>query len=216
MDGLLASVEVDLCLVPSEWVRDLYQLFAPALSGRIAVWAAGVDTRRWIVPSKPFSREHPVVLLYVKNGMCNGEIAELNELLLRMGFKVARLAYGAYDATEYLNLLGMADLCVFISASESQGIALQEAWSCDKPTWVFDPGYWSDPSGSTYTASSAPYLTDDCGHRFANLLGLEALCNQWRRGDLRYSPRAWTLTHMTDAICAQNLLALLLDQDKLE
>jgi len=211
MGGLLASTEVDLCLVPSDWVRELYQSCMPALLGRVAVWAAGVDVDQWNVLPKLVNYLHPKVLLYVKSGMSDAEVEALSYQMKCQGADVVRLVYGTYNASQFRQVLASVDLCVFISASESQGIALQEAWACDKPTWVFDPRRWMDPSGGWHRASSAPYLTPDCGHAFYDLAGLESLSNRWKNGELRYCPRAWVSRHMTDAVCAERLFRLLLD-----
>ncbi|MBP0598383.1 hypothetical protein J8I26_09730 [Herbaspirillum sp. LeCh32-8] len=213
MDGLLTSPEVDVCLVPSAWVKELYLSMAPALAGRIEVWAAGVDTSVWSAPARPTEdRRQPSVLLYAKSAMSESELAALSAGLSRQGARVTRLDYGRYDAAQFRQALASADLCVFVSASESQGIALQEAWSCNKPTWVFDPRSWTDPHGQHHPASSAPYLTPDCGHTFSDAPALEMLLDNWKNGSLQYRPRAWVEQHMTDTISATRLLHILFNQ----
>lgn len=213
MDGLLTSPEVDVCLVPSAWVKDLYLSMAPALAGRVEVWSAGVDTAVWSAPTKRVEdRRHPSILLYAKSAMSEAELDTLSAGLSGQGASVIRLDYGHYDAAQFRRALASVDICVFISASESQGIALQEAWSCDKPTWVFDPRSWVDPLGHRHPASSAPYLTPDCGHAFNDTATLEMLLDNWKNGTLRYRPRAWVEQHMTDAASATRLLHILFNQ----
>jgi hypothetical protein len=209
MAGILASPEVDLCLVPSQWVKDLYLTCMPSLAGRIAVWAAGVNVEEWTVPTRIKQQKGLVILLYVKSGMSEEDLEPLCDLLLANGANIIRINYGSYDARQYKQCLAEADLCVFISASESQGIALQEAWSCNKPTWIYDPGYWEAPDRSRYFASSAPYLTDQCGHTFRDLRELETLCKRWRNGNFQYAARNWVCQNMTDAVCAEKLMKLL-------
>ena len=208
MNGMLASAEVDMCLVPSEWVKTLYLSVMPSLRGRIAVWAAGVDAEYWNVPDKIVQQQSTVILLYVKSGMTEADILRLSELLSGNGCEIIRVNSGSYHPDQFRQVLAAVDLCVFVSTSESQGIALQEAWSCNRPTWVFNPGYWLDHEGRAHHASSAPYLTEECGHTFTNLIELEILCNRWNVGELQYAPRQWVVEHMTDKICASRLLHL--------
>lgn len=211
MDALMASPEIDLCLVPSEWVKQVYLAETPALEGRIAVWAAGVDVTQWCAPPPGPAMPAPVVLLYVKSGMTEDELTCLHDLLVSHGATVIRVDYGQYDASQFRQHLARASLCIFVSASESQGIALQEAWSCDRPTWVFDPGYWSAPNGRCYPASSAPYLSADCGHAFSALDALAILLKRWENGEFHYAPRHWVSQHMTDKTSAERLTSLLFD-----
>jgi hypothetical protein len=45
--GLLAHPLVDVCIVPSQWVKTLYIKDSPVLAGKIAIWAAGIDAKYW-------------------------------------------------------------------------------------------------------------------------------------------------------------------------
>ncbi|WP_284076395.1 hypothetical protein [Herbaspirillum aquaticum] len=211
MDALIASPEVDLCLVPSEWVKQVYLTETPTLAGRIAIWAAGVDIAAWTAPAPRAPAAGPVILLYVKSGMSEDELVRLHDLLASHGASVIRLDYGQYNAGQFRQSLAQADLCIFVSASESQGIALQEAWSCDRPTWVFDPGFWTAPDARRYPASSAPYLSAACGHAFSELGALAILLKRWENGELHYAPRHWVCRHMTDQASAERLTSLLFD-----
>jgi hypothetical protein len=51
---------------------------------------------------------------------------------------------------------------IYFSSTESQGIAMQEAWSYDVPTLVYSQPYYFIKN-KRFNASSSPYLTKYCG-----------------------------------------------------
>ncbi len=209
---LLTSPEIDSLVVPSEWVKGLYEADVPELEGRIAVWPAGVDTDYW----KPASggaperagAERPHALVYVKEipGQPNATAEELSgaqRALADAGFSSEEFRYGAYAAADYLQALQWADLLVAFSPSESQGIALLEAWAVDVPSMVWARGEVAI-GGRTYSSSSAPYLTPSTGAEFRSVDQLrELLATFLSRPSGGFSPRDWVLRTMTDEICAR-------------
>ena len=46
-DSIITDSVIDVVVTPSEWVSNLYKLFAPDLSDRIVEWASGVDDMYW-------------------------------------------------------------------------------------------------------------------------------------------------------------------------
>ena len=56
---------------------------------------------------------------------------------------------------------------IYLQESESQGMALQEAWAHNVPTLVWNSITTSPLTGSkTYEKVAAPYLTDESGEFF--------------------------------------------------
>jgi len=115
-NGLLTSPEIDICLVPSDWVRVAYEEDAPSLRGRIRVWPAGVDSKYW----KPKQRRSEArnVLVYWKTEreeFCDS----VERILCSFGWVPIRLAYGRYTKREFKMALSASSFAVFVSRSES-------------------------------------------------------------------------------------------------
>jgi hypothetical protein len=202
---LMTAPEIDVCVVPSHWVKDLYEKDLPELRGRVAVWPAGVDPTFWR-PDGAATATARRALVYRKRlpghrNASDEELAAARFMLQRAGFTVEVLTYGTFTIAEYRDALRRAELLVFFSPTESQGLALVEAWATDVPTLVWDCGRL-DYKGRIFRTSSAPYLSERTGASFASATQLEQLLAKWDevRGILR--PREWVLANMTDEICA--------------
>lgn len=204
--GLLASAEVDICIVPSQWVKKAYEEQMPALKGRIKCWYAGIDTTYWAPASQTRVEKQKNVLVYWKTESMRF-ITAIEALLKSYGFMTHRVQYGSYKPAEYKQLLQICDFAVFISRSESQGIALAEAWSMNIPTFVWNPEALHAHNYLYSCVSACPYLTEDTGFTWKSLQDLdERLRLDTQRA---YSPRAWVQQHMTNRISAQLLLSII-------
>jgi glycosyl transferase family 1 len=203
---LMTAPEIDLCLVPSDWVRDAYERDAPSLAGRIAVWPAGVDPTFW-APATRSRGDGRRALLYRKDlaGQRNASdelVSGARAALEEAGFAVASVVYGTFERADYRAMLQEADVVVFFSPTESQCLALVEAWAADVPAVVWSCGR-VDYRGRVFDSSSAPYLAPANGRWFSDVTELAALLDEWDalRADLR--PRDWVLENMTDEHCAR-------------
>ena len=203
-DGILLSPEIDYCLVPSEWVGIAYQQEAPSLRDRIRVWAAGVDAEWW-APGKRCRGNRALVYWKSEPQEFFDRVVQVVE---RAGLAADVMRYGTYTREEYRAKLARADVAIFISRSESQGLALAEAWSMDLPTLVWDPGELVYNGRRYDPVSSCPYMTDATGLRWKSFDELEHLLTRKVWAELRFAPRVWVLENMTDELCAQHLLRL--------
>jgi hypothetical protein len=200
--GILASPEIDACLVPSKWVATAYAEDAPALAGRIRVWYAGVDEAYWAPQGLREERRH--ALIYSKN--VDDAIVRLAESALgRAGWSITRVAYGSYSKCKFRAALRESRFAVFLSPTESQGIALAEAWSMDVPTLVWQPRELVIGNKRYSEFSSGPYLNPETGALWTTgeelgrlLAHLPVLLSQ-------FSPRAWIQRNMTDVHAARKL-----------
>jgi hypothetical protein len=166
-DGILAAPEIDCVVTPSAWVSRVYESVRPSLVGRIAEWVVGVDQGFWHPSALAYDGQQRGLLVYQKiRQLRNMAIVEsVTEEMQRRGLSFQVLAYGKYTPSQYRSLLQKSRAMIFLSESESQGIALFEAWACDVPTLVWNRKTWE--SGSrTFAASSAPYLCAACGLDF--------------------------------------------------
>ena len=198
---LITADEIDVYMVNSDWTYKVYTEDAPELKRNCAIWPAGVDTEFWS-QSGPADRSR--MLIYQKSAP-----QELLDKCRRTaeshGYSCDIITYGSYDADTYRRILRTSRLGIFLSRSESQGLALAEAWSMDVPTIVWDPGS-VDYKGRTMKSSAAPYLSEETGMLFltaGELVSALGLCQ--RR---QFSPRQWVLGNMSDEVSARKLCTL--------
>ncbi|MBS1986305.1 hypothetical protein JST99_00020 [Candidatus Dependentiae bacterium] len=203
-DGILASPEVDICIVPSAWVATAYEEEMPALKGRIRSWFAGVDALYWLCDKAKIADNN--VLIYWKTES-ESFVHEIESIARETGFNPIRLRYGHHTAVQYKAVLEQVSLAIFISLSESQGIALAEAWSMNVPTLVWNSGKLH-AHGRIYSAVSAsPYLTELTGRMWKSMPELRYLL--YRLSDNFFAPRQWVIEHMTDVVSTRMLLDLI-------
>lgn len=207
-DYLIASRQVDICLTPSTWVKELYAAISPELNNRLTVWPAGVDINYWcpsdLVKKENYNRKK--YLLYIKGvkgeKLAKGYIKEFN----RIGVAYKVITYGRYSPAKYKSLLNESSLMIVLGGTESQGLAFAEAWAMNVPTFIHRVDSWESPSGIRYKAEAAPYLSQDTGIYFNDMEDLFTLLNNFNSNELKYSPREWVLHNMTDEVCARELL----------
>ncbi|MEW5784286.1 MAG: hypothetical protein AB1767_04275 [Bacillota bacterium] len=200
---IFSSPALDICLVPSDWVRIAYEETAPALKGRIRCWYAGVDENYW----KPEIRStnENTVLVYWKTEPAdfNGQV---ERILLKHGWNPVRVVYGSYTAAQFKNVLAKSVFAVFLSKSESQGLALAEAWSMDVPTLVWSPRELVIETRQYAVFSACPYLCDLTGMQWTTTGELEQLLEALPAKLVACKPRKWVLENMTDTIAAKIFL----------
>jgi glycosyltransferase involved in cell wall biosynthesis len=209
-DSILQTPGIDLVIIASEWVRGFYRE-VPALTAKSRVCPAGVDSDYWQPAGRPRDR---TAVVYWKNG--DETFCEAVEATVRQcGLEPIRIASRAgehrlFEPAEYRDRLDRAAVGVFLSAFETQGIALAEAWSMDVPTVVWDPRGEAEWRGRRFTAgSSAPYLTPATGVTFREIGDLKPALDRALQSRGSFQPRDWVLAHMTDAICSRKLYELI-------
>lgn len=205
-DNILWQPEIDLIIEPSEWVRDLFRTIAPALVPKIRICTAGVDTEAWApVDAAVESR----ALVYWKSGE-ESFCAHVESILEAQGLRPIRLRYGHYTPSEYKRALDDSVVAVFLSAFETQGLALAEAWSMDVPTLVWNPRAEASWRGRSFAAgSSAPYLSPVTGLPWETIEELPKTLAYALGHIEEFHPRAWVLGNMTDARCSRTLLDII-------
>jgi hypothetical protein len=210
-DGVLLMPEIDRLIVASEWVKALYA-GAPQLAAKIRACPCGVDAAWWRPTAAAATKKTAVV--YWKSG--DEAFCERVEQIVReSGLQPARLCAAVGDHTrftadDFRRMLDGATLAVFLSAFETQGLALAEAWAMDVPTLVWDPRGPAEWRGRRFVAgSSAPYLTDATGRRWQTIDELGPLVTAAIENRSAFRPRQWVLEHMTDAVCATTLYSMI-------
>ena len=202
-DGIMTSDEIDLILFPSQWTKDHWVHFEKRLEPKIKLWPAGVD-----VPEL-HGGDRTKVLVYVKNPP-QGLLEHIVSFLEKNSVSYEVIYYGKYDRNEYFSLLEKSRLAIFLSASESQGLALFEAWAHDVPTLVWNRGYW-EVGGETWREEkiSAPYLTDECGAFFKDQSDFETAYLTFAEHASQFKPRDYIVRNFTYKKTAEHFIDLI-------
>jgi hypothetical protein len=202
---LLQRLPIRKVLVPGLWMRRMFQ---PYWGDAVEAWPVGIDSDRWQAAGP--GQKAIDVLLYDKVRWERGRYAPslidpIRLFLRNRGHSVREFRYGFYREEDFCTALKHCRTMVFLCEHESQGIAYQQALSCDVPIFAWDRGgLWQDP---TYypdrvqfgPVSSVPYWDERCGLTFPNV---QEFIAQWdrfwdtyRAGKLR--PREFILESLT-------------------
>ncbi len=202
LNGLIGSPEIDAYMVPSEWTKIAYEEDLPTLEGRMRLWCAGIDEQYW----KPvLGVEKNKVLVYWKTEsepFCE----HVESILKTKGFTPLRVRYGKYTKEQFKSYLNQSMFAVFISRSESQGLALAEAWAMDVPTLAFEPGELMLQGKQYSSVSGCPLLTDFTGQRWKDVKEFEELLNHYTKYAQEFAPRSWVVKNLTYVASATSLI----------
>jgi len=208
--GVLQLPEIDRLIVAGEWMKDFYR-DAPALLAKSVACPCGVDTNFW----KPTGAARTkTAVVYWKSGS-EAFCAAVEQVVRDAGLEPRRVRSGHGEHAHFTReafraLLDEAAVGVFLSAFETQGLALAEAWSMNLPTLAWDPRAETEWRGRPFVAgSSAPYLTAATGRLWRTLDELPALLRSTLADLDAFQPRRWVLDHMTDAICSAALYRII-------
>lgn len=210
--GIILSKELDMYLLPGKFVKVHFLEDAPQMN--IGIWPAGVDTSYWKPDVKLDKKRTKNVLVYWKTE--SEEFCEMVEQTLReYGWNPVRITYGSYDHTSYKKTLEECLFGVYISRSETQGIALVEGWSMDVPTLVWDPceswrtGKFTYRNRRYSEVSSCPYLNKSTGQRWETIDEFKALLASLEESIDQFSPRSWVIENMSDTASSEILISLI-------
>lgn len=202
---LLATSELDMYLVPSEWTKIAYIEDEPSLVGRISIWPSGVDTSFWAPSNK---NKNNRVIIYWKTDsetFCQS----IESVVQSFGYEIVRITYGAYTQEQFRHELNNCEFAIFISRSESQGIALAEAWSMNVPTFVWNPGEFFYAGKQYNPVSACPFLTDAQGKDWQTIEQLKHIISNYQDNHYHFIPREWTLKYMSDRASTECLLNII-------
>lgn len=194
-DSILLSKEIDAILVPSKWVADLYAQVVPELANKIKVWPSGV-----LVSDASTRKGQPIIYNKLGNHSLLTKIQQL------LGTPAKVFTYGSFAHKDYLKALSEAPYLIYLAKSESQGLALQEAWAHNVPTMVNKSTHW-EALGLVWDSPqiNCPYLTPELGVVFENTEELPIMIERVSA----LHPKQYCDEHLSDRASAQRLLNLL-------
>jgi hypothetical protein len=202
-NSIICSDMIDIVVTPCEWVSKLYCSMDSSLQHKIREWPVGVDSNYW-TPSSGNIRNKWII--YDKSNEEDKEIVNhVESHLISKGINYYKIVYGKYKPEDYKNLLDTAVAMIVITASESQGLAQFEAWSCNIPTLIWDRGFWInlDKGIKWKGASSSPYFSELCGEKFSGVNDFINTLDEFIYKLNSYHPRDYILSNFTLEICAK-------------
>jgi hypothetical protein len=203
-------------LVPGPWTK---VMFAGAWDNKVETWPVGIDTDLW--SPADLERKTIDVLLYDKVRWNRDKyetalIEPIRATLRKHGHSFQEIRYGAYFEEDFHSALQRCRTMIFLCEHETQGIAYQQALSCNVPIFAWDRGgYWQDPFYFPHRVkfapvTSVPYWNDCCGRRFVDaaefVVGWQAF---FEAADERlFRPRDYIVENLTLEKCARNYVAI--------
>lgn len=199
-----------LLIQPSDWFSDMYR---PYCGDKMFTWFAGIDTENWSDYSKdPKDLDYVVYdkIRWYRDERVPGILERITRYLDKNGRSYVVLRYGHHHHKEFQNTLKHARALIFICEHETQGLAYQEALSCNVPVLAWDEGEMIDPILKPYMTdelniSSVPYFDDKCGMKF-RISDFEKTCNAFWENISGFAPRDYVKTNLSLELSASKYL----------
>lgn len=191
---------IDIIIVPSLWVKNYF------LSLGVS------DERIWVIPAWvdmfPAWKKDSSFLIYKKD--CPNSLFEnVKNFLASRDITYEVIEYGKFQKDDYLRFLDRSKWLIYLQTSESQWIALHEAWMKDVPTFVWNRWYWEYKWKKWFDDKiSAPYFDSSCG-MFFDEESFERLFPLFLSNLSVYSPRTYSLENFTNKSAIKHLLQYL-------
>lgn len=197
---------IDVVLLPSQWFVNFFKNTGLRKETNYQVWSLGVDSDFW--STSPLKPSYFRVLVYVKNPpkvVLRSVLTRLSEL--NIPYDV--VTTGSFTQDEYKKYLHQSQAVIFLSQTETQGLAMFEAWSCDVPTFHWNCGKMKFGNVEFSPASSCPYLTDICGMHFSSETDFKDKFDIFISKISSYRPRNFILSHHTISMSIDRLMSFL-------
>lgn len=161
-NAIITNKNIDKILLPSEWTAQYFSILKPVLKSKIYIWPAGTECN-----VKISNKKRDICLIFKKHTE-EKLFADIKKYLEENHILCEVIEYGKYDNEEYFNILEKTKFLIYLQEAESQGMALQEAWAYNVPTFVWNKGFVTCPYTGIriYGKTAAPYLTDENGDFF--------------------------------------------------
>lgn len=184
-------------LVPGEWMRKMCE---PYYTDKVVAWPAGIDTDYWS-PAAAADKEFDFLIYNkIQGGPLTDDIISILE---RQNLTYQLVSYGNYRQPELKHKLSSSKAAIFLSKSETQGLAYQQILSAGIPVLAWDRGgYWQDPAYfpdkvKYQPVSSVPYWDSRCGLKFSGIDEFSIKLSEFMEKTDQFKPRNYILENLT-------------------
>ena len=194
---------------PSNWVINLWKTFNVDNIIPLKVFYFPVNTEKF----KPITNnERKKVFIYFKRRK-NEELNVITSFLNNKNIEYKIFDYiKQYDEEDYLKYLQNSKYGIILGAHESQGFAIEEAFSCNVPLLIWNVKSINQEEGVNYPdikATSIPYWDERCGEYFYDTNEFESKYEEFINKLDTYKPREYVLENLSVEKCAENFNKLL-------
>ena len=192
-NGKIMEMKYNKCIVPSEWVYNLYKKWLP--ENKLSIWPIGIDTNLFQDTSN-HTKTNDCLIYFKRRNVFDLEIIKNFLESKNQTYKV--ISYGSYDEGEFIKLLSESRYCIMINSSESQGVAVGEIMSSNLPILVWDISEWLDYGDQFRSpSSSVPYWDDNCGEKFYTIGSLNETFTKFIENLNLYQPRNFVVNNLS-------------------
>ena len=193
-------------VVPSDWVKSLYERYDFVNPDNVHVWSVGIDTDKWAQLAIEKTQD---CLVYSKGRSARDELL-VEKILTKNKLSYQILRYGSYQEQQLERACDRSRFAVLLTGTESQGIAYMQILSKNLPCYVFNSNTWkSEDKTVAVPATSVPYFDSTCGE-VTDDIDLEHFAAFVEKAKTRkYTPRKYILKNHTLQASAHRYLELL-------
>ncbi len=192
-DAVMCNDSIDTILLPSDWTREAFTIDCSKISEKIKIWPAGVK-----VPEA--NNKESKTFLVFKKDYPDLDYDKIIKALQSNNIDYKEIGYGNYGQKEYYDLLENSQAMVYLQKSESQGLALQEAWIRDVPTLVWNSKSYTYKNKNITVIGKigAPYLSDESGMFFESAEDFDNKLKQFISRTDSFTPRKYCTENLSD------------------
>lgn len=202
-NSIICDEKINIILEPSEWVKELIISLKPDLAAKIRVWAAGVH-----IPLA-HTTEKKYYLIYLKNIENKELIDGIKKELIKNKLNYRIIQYGKFKQEKYFSELNNSIGLIYLAKTESQGLALQEAWARNVPTMVLEcDSFKYKDLNFKHRNMAAPYLEEQNGI-FFNPENFDNQLNYFINNLEKFTPKEYVLNKLSDEICVNKFLDII-------
>ncbi len=197
-------------LVPGPWIK---QMFQPCYGDMVTAWPVGIDADYWQQTTQITGKKFDFIIYDKLNRDRENQIVTVLEPVLQtltdhhLTYHIIR--YGSYTPGQLKDALNHSKAAIFLSESETQGMAYQQMLSAGKPVLAWDRGgYWLDPYYYPHRVkyqpvSSVPYWDERCGIKFTGASDFKDQLATFLNSLNVFKPREYILENLTLEKCAE-------------
>jgi hypothetical protein len=165
-------------------------------------WMSGVDISFWKPPviSLGLTKKRKGIGVYIKGSLTPNDLTLVDALNARFKNNLFFLRYGEHSKSEYKKFLSRIRTLIWFGGTETQGLAMLEAWAMNIPTLI------RTPKTGLPKEQFAPMLTPNTGRFFFSFKQLESLLIEMFSCQEKIQPRKWVRMNFSAQVKSRELL----------